>query len=87
MVTIIDNRVFIDNAAIKEPFKTKPCVGDDGPFPCANFGPFKVPDNEYFLLADNRGESEDSRLWSPHTITRDQIVGKVIRVVRSRRAT
>jgi signal peptidase I len=82
-ITIKKNKIFINDKAVKEPFKTRPCPdeGMDQRLPCANFGPYRVPDNGFFLLADNRGGSEDSRLWEQHAISRKQILGKIIKIV------
>jgi signal peptidase I len=85
-IRIKNNRVFINGVALKEPFSIQPCepqeAFEEKHFPCANFGPLKVPAGEFFLLADNRGGSEDGRLWKPHTIKKTQIKGKVVKVSR-----
>lgn len=48
--------------------------------PMSNYGlaeePLKLEDNEYFVLGDNRNNSEDSRFASVGTIRRDEIIGK-----------
>src|SRR5437762_13152824 len=50
-------------------------------FPCREMTATRIPAGEYFLLADNRAESEDSRLWSPRTIPKSALLGKVIKVL------
>ncbi len=46
-----------------------------------DFPPIVIPENEYFLLGDNRPESWDSRFWKPSTIKRADIYGKVIEIM------
>jgi len=43
-----------------------------------NFGPFEVPENEYFFLGDNRNHSNDSRFWG--TVPREMIKGRALLV-------
>jgi signal peptidase I len=33
-----------------------------------------IPPNEYFMMGDNRGSSDDSRFWGP--VPRDWIIGQ-----------
>lgn len=43
-----------------------------------NHGPFIVPQEEYFVLGDNRGASYDSRLWQYKYVKKEDIQGKVL---------
>ncbi len=42
-------------------------------------GPVKIPANEYFMMGDNRTDSEDSRFFGP--IPKSLIVGRAVAVV------
>lgn len=46
-----------------------------------NWGPIRVPENRYFVLGDNRDNSEDSRYWG--FVPRDAMLGSPWRVYYS----
>ena len=39
-------------------------------------GPFVIPEGEYFMMGDNRGNSQDSRYWG--TLKQDRFIGKAV---------
>ena len=71
-VEIKNGKVFINDNLLDEPFKKIPSSD--------NFKTIVIPDNEYFLLGDNRPESNDSRYWKTISIKRENILGKVVKI-------
>lgn len=71
-VEIRDGKVYIDGAleSLDDSFVPEVPTGD--------YGPYKVPENSYFMLGDNRENSRDSRFWDNTFVTFDQIVGKAV---------
>lgn len=47
------------------------------PFIEEDCGPYIVPENEYFVLGDNRENSYDSRYWKYKYVNTEDILGKV----------
>jgi signal peptidase I len=45
------------------------------------FGPIPVPPGQYFMMGDNRDDSNDSRYWG--TVDRGRIVGRATMVMMS----
>ena len=53
------------------------CVPLDEPYvrgTTQQFGPIAVPTGRYFVMGDNRSDSQDSRIWGP--VPRSQLLGR-----------
>ncbi len=71
-VEVRKGKVYINDQLLDESFE-KISSGD-------NFKSVIVPENEFFLLGDNRPESNDSRYWKTTFIKRENILGKVVKI-------
>jgi signal peptidase I len=85
-VEIRDKKVYIEGKALDEPYvlfedpQTYP-AGQFLPEPYRSrdqFGPWRVPDGQYFAMGDNRDRSSDSRYWG--TVPRSLIKGRAFMV-------
>lgn len=75
-VTIVNGVVYVTDKdgkseQLKDDFVTA-CT------PTGNYGPYKVPEDSYFVMGDNRESSIDSRFWTTtNYVKKDLFVGKV----------
>jgi signal peptidase I len=71
-VSIVDGHAVVNGIQRDEPY-IAPCGAGVGcNFPTA----VTVPPDEYYVLGDNRGVSDDSRFWGP--VPRAWIIGTVV---------
>ncbi len=69
-VAIRNNYLYINGRRMDEPYLPRETM--------ANFAPVKVPPGCYFVLGDNRNDSDDSRYWGP--LPKGNMIGKAFLV-------
>jgi signal peptidase I len=75
--TVRDRRgtILVDGRRLREPYVSAARREQD-----SEFGTWRVPAGEYFLLGDNRPFSCDSRVWG--AVPRKNLIGKVYEIKR-----
>ena len=68
-IEIRDSVVYIDDVPLKENYLPPNLVYPD-------FQKVLIPDSCYFMMGDNRSNSQDSRVWGP--LSRDLVKGKAV---------
>jgi len=92
-VEIRNKTVYVDGVARDEPFARytatrrrppeyqNPQIEPRGAGNRDFYGPVTVPEGQYFVLGDNRDQSEDSRYWG--FLDRDLVIGKAVLIYLS----
>jgi signal peptidase I len=73
-VEMVGHTVYINGQPLKEEYTQ---YIDPGSI-YERYGPFNVPEGQYFAMGDNRDNSQDSRFWG--FVPRDHIIGKALAI-------
>lgn len=68
-IKIMDNKLYINGKQVEEPYLLQETKD--------NWPAVRVPEGKYFMLGDNRNNSDDSRKWTIKFVDRKDILGKV----------
>jgi signal peptidase I len=84
IVEIRAKQLFVNGQLAVEPYASflDPTIYPSGPFMPEpyrsrdHFGPYRVPQDSFFMLGDNRDRSSDSRYWG--AVPREHVIGRPI---------
>lgn len=73
-VTIVDGKIYINDSTepLEEPYLKEEWTRGTGPYV------FKIPEDSYLCLGDNRNRSADAREWNNPYVAKDKIIGKAL---------
>jgi signal peptidase I len=81
MLEIDKNHVFINGSELQEDYAVWKKNGNTLP----RYGPISIPETSFFVMGDNRDESQDSRYWKDDPfVKRDEIIGKAFIIYYSK---
>ncbi|MCM1989839.1 signal peptidase I [Oceanirhabdus seepicola] len=71
-----DGTVYVDGIKLEE-YYVKYQVDSNDIDPLRKIGTFKVPEDAYFFLGDNRANSGDARYWRDPYVYKNELISKV----------
>lgn len=82
-IDVHDGAVWINGKKLPEDYTTGPTILPSRDERLSSFMglPFTVPENQYFVMGDNRGNSYDSRFWG--SVPRNAIIGTPVTIYMS----
>jgi signal peptidase I len=75
-VEVRDGHVFVNDAALDEPYLFRNAAGAEEPTSAGDVALWKVPAGDLFVMGDHREASEDSRVFGPIAVS--SVIGRAV---------